>query len=267
MTLPDVVYVVRPGEVNEELRYSLRSLVNLPHGTVWIAGHKPRWVTDEVRHIPVQAKPGSHVNAKANLRAACQHPEVAERFVYFNDDFFVMQALTELPVMHRGPLSAVIQSGNMATAYTRAMRKTLDILAARGVAEPLMYDLHAPMLVDKAGMLEALALCSYPMVQERTLYGNLQAIGGERRHNHKVRRSEKGWSSWPFLSTNDSTFASLPVGDHIRATFPDRSPYETDAPPRQSRRHPQRVAAPGVTRRPVRYTNDSVIRRISVAAR
>ena len=70
---PDIVYVVRPGERNEELRYSLRSLSNLPHGRVWIAGYMPKWVTG-VEHIPSPAKPGSHVHAKANLRAACQHP-------------------------------------------------------------------------------------------------------------------------------------------------------------------------------------------------
>jgi hypothetical protein len=33
---PDVVYVVRPGEKNEELRDSLRSLAHLPHGKGWV---------------------------------------------------------------------------------------------------------------------------------------------------------------------------------------------------------------------------------------
>lgn len=264
MKPPDVVYVVRAGESNEELRYSLRSLRNLPHGKVWISGYMPKWVTG-VEHIPTQPKPGGHVHAKGNLRAACEHPDVSESFVYMNDDFFIMEPHDKLPVMHRGPLDEVIRKGGMATAYTRAMDKTRVILAKRGITEPLMYDLHAPMLVTKTGMLEALDLCTYPMIQERTLYGNLNAIGGERRHNHKIRRYDKGWSKWPFLSTNDHTFRTLNVGEHIRSRFPDRGPYETDAPPPRIRpRAP--LAVPVDTRRPVRYRSGvSTIRRVRAA--
>ena len=251
MSYPDVVYVVRPGERNEELRYSLRSLRNLPHGKVWIAGYKPRWVSDEVGHIPAPKMGGPHANAKANLRAACEHPDVSETFVYMNDDFFVMQPHEQLPTMHRGLLSALVKAGIMASGYNRAMKQTLELLQKRGIAEPLMYDLHAPMLVSKAGMLEALDACSAPTIQERTLYGNLQAVGGEKRHNHKVRRQDRGWSSWPFLSTNEHTFATLPVGEQIRGVFPDRCPYETDAPSPTHRVPIPHRAMPA--RQPVRY--------------
>jgi hypothetical protein len=139
MTLPDIVYVVRFSRHSEELRHSLRSLVNLPHGKVWLAGHKPEWATG-VEHIKTSRKPGAHVDAKTNLRAACEHPDVSEEFIYFNDDFFVMQPFDQLPVMHRGPLSGV---GGMATAYQRAIKKGLAILRSKGIEEPLMYDLHA----------------------------------------------------------------------------------------------------------------------------
>lgn len=260
MTAPDVVYVVRPGEINEELRYSLRSLRNLPHGKVWIAGYCPSWVTG-VGVIPVTTKPGGHSSAKANLRAACEHPEVSESFVYMNDDFFVMQPMDELPVMHRAPIADAIRTAGMSRSYTRAMKATMEILIEQGVAEPLMYDLHAPMTVTKAGMLEALGLCSYPMVQERTLYGNLQQVGGELRPNHKVHRGDRGWQKQPFLSTNDQTFKSMPVGELIRGAFPDRGPYETDAPPVAAG-----VPRTRVPRRPVRYSNRSVIRRIRTTA-
>jgi hypothetical protein len=261
MGRPDIVYVVRQGDRNEELRYSLRSLANLPHGKVWISGYKPVWVSDEVGHIKTQVKPGGHVHAKGNLRAACEHPEVAEQFVYMNDDFFFMAPLEQMPVMHRGPLSEVIKSERMASSYQRAMGKTLDILRKHGIAEPLMYDLHGPMLVTKTGMLEALALCSYPMIQERTIYGNLQGIGGELRRNHKVRRGQSGWNSWQFLSTNDNTFRTMPIGEHIRAKFPDQSAYETDPPAAKVRVPPTST----ITRRPIRRRSGvSTIQRVSV---
>lgn len=256
---PDVVYVVRPGEKNEELRYSLRSLSNVSHGKVWISGYCPKWVTG-VGHIKTAVKPGSHVHAKANLRAACEHPEVSESFIYMNDDFFIMQPVDEIPVMHRGPLSEVIHKGNMASAYTRAMAKTRAILEKLGIEEPLMYDLHGPMVVTKTGMLEALALCSFPMIQERTIYGNLKDIGGEQRRNHKIRRENAGWEKWPFISTNDNTFRTLPVGQYIRDRFPTQSEYEATPPAPQKRVAP----TPGrPARRPVRYTQRSTIRRVA----
>lgn len=245
MTLPDVVYVCRPG-ANEELRYSLRSLSNLPHGRVWIAGHCPSWVSSKVGRIPVTSRVRGHQSAKANLRAACEHPEVSERFVYMNDDFFVMQPHDELPLMHRGTVYDVVTGRRMSTSYTRALEKTMRLLVEQGIPEPLMYDLHAPMLVDKVGMLEVLTLVGdAPLLHERTLYGNLNQLGGERRHNHKVRHRDTGWQTWPFLSTNDVGFAGLPVGRFIRSRFPDQSPYEATPP--------APLPVPRAPRRPVRY--------------
>ena len=44
--MSDLVYIVCPGDQNEELRYSLRSVArNLPGRRVWIFGHTPPWVT------------------------------------------------------------------------------------------------------------------------------------------------------------------------------------------------------------------------------
>ena len=252
---PDVVYVVRPGEKNEELRYSLRSLVNLPHGEVWIAGHCPKWVSAEVRRIPVSTRIQGRQSAKANLRAACEHPEVSESFVYMCDDFFVMQPMESVPAMHRGPVADIVRNHRLASSYTRALEKTAAILTERGIAEPLMYDLHAPMLVTKRGMLEVLDLCDSALMHELTLYGNLHHIGGERRPNHKIHRRDSGWQDWPFLSTNDSGFSTLPVGKFIRDRFPDQCPYEATPP------SPERQPRP--MRRPVRYRRIETRRKVA----
>jgi hypothetical protein len=255
-TLPDIVYVCRPGP-NEELRYSLRSLANLPHGKVWVFGAAPEWVTGaEVVRVP--REPGAHATTKANLKAACLHPEVSEEFVYFNDDFYVMQPMERMPIKHRGTIADAMKSG-MARSYTRAMKATRDILIERGIAEPLCYELHAPTLVTKQGMSEALSLATYPMVQERTLYGNLAAIGGEPARNFKVYHGDYGWKAWPFISTNDQSFERQPVGQHIRATFATPSPYETDAGPLL---RPSSIRPARTLRRPVRYSATSTIRTI-----
>ena len=257
---PDIVYVVRAGERNEELRYSIRSVVaNLPHGKVWIAGYCPTWLGNDIGVIKVQSRPGGHQSAKANLRAACEHPEVSESFMYFNDDFFVMQPMDALPVMHRGSLADAAKNDRMASAYQRHIGKTLGVLSTLGITDPLTYDMHAPMTVTKTGMLQALELCAKaPMLQERTLFGNMQEVGGVRAHNFKVRRQDRGWSTWLFISTNDNTFARLPVGQYIRSQFTEPSPFEVSPPP------VARGVRPVPTgRRPIRrHAGTSTIRRI-----
>lgn len=258
---PDIVYVVRPGEKNEELRFSIRSVIaNLPHRKVWIAGYCPKWLGNDIGVIKTQTRPGGHVSAKANLRAACEHPEVSEEFVYMNDDFFVMQPLNELPVMHRGSLAEVAKSDKMASSYQRHIGKTLEVLEKRGIQEPLMYDLHGPMTVTKTGMLEVLELCrKVPMLQERTLFGNLQHVGGEKRHNYKLWRTRRDWQSWPFLSSNDNNFRTDTIGQFIRSKFSEASPYELSPPP-AVRGTPQVPTSTG--RRPIRRTAGSTIQRI-----
>jgi hypothetical protein len=234
--LPDIVYIVRPGDRNHELRYSVRSLVNLPHGRVWIVGYKPTWLEGaEVIEVRSQGHV-KHSNAKANLRAACEHPEVSEAFYYFNDDFFVMQSMETLPVFHRGTVTEVIAGYASRSAYIQYMEQTRDLLIERGIAEPLSYELHAPMLVSKHGMIEALALCSDPQHQERTIFGNLQHIGGERVDDYKVYGRDGNWQEWPFISTEDSVFRAYPVGHYIREQFPDPSPYEVETTRERAKR-------------------------------
>jgi hypothetical protein len=64
-------------------------------------------------------------------------------------------------------------------------------------------------------------------VHNRTLYGNLERIGGRKSADCKVySERDKGYEAWPFISTNDAGFHRLAAGRYIRAAFPDRSVYE-----------------------------------------
>src|SRR5688572_14976620 len=100
----DIVFPIRASGRTDELRYSLRSLVNLPHDRVWIAGHRPEWVSKEVGHIAVHQLGGTtkYERSLANLLAACSHPEVSDEFVRFDDDFFVMVPMDRVPLLHQG---------------------------------------------------------------------------------------------------------------------------------------------------------------------
>lgn len=232
----DVVYIVGPGERNEPLRYSLRSLSLLDHDRVWIAGFCPPWVTG-VGRIPVRQGATKYRNSTANIRAACEHPQVSDEFIYMNDDFFVLERLEEVPVLHRGPLNDFLRKTPRRLPRRQPMQNygggrqaTAELLASLGHADPLAYEpLHTPMPVAKAGMREALiAGRGLPVLHYRTLYGNLAGIGGAESVNHKIAdRTSLPKPDWAFVSTDDGAFERGAVGALIRKRFPAPGLYET----------------------------------------
>ena len=51
--MKDIVYFVKDTKINEELRYSLRSLKNFPHGKVWFYGGCPEGLKPDY-HIKIE---------------------------------------------------------------------------------------------------------------------------------------------------------------------------------------------------------------------
>ncbi|MGW0933655.1 hypothetical protein [Streptomyces sp. NPDC002666] len=238
----DVVYVVAPGDRNEELRFSLRSLAaHLPHDRVWIAGHRPAWVSEQVGLIEVPQQRSRFQNSTANLRAACLHGDVSDGFVYFNDDFFVMADVAEVPVWHRGPLGDVIEA-TRSSLYRRGAQATALLMSRMGLDKdgPLLsYEVHAPMVVNKEQMLATLdAGAGLPVLHKRTLYGNMHQLGGDQVDDVKVKGLDEAGPSADFWSTSDQSFADGRIGELVRAAFPDPCRYEagheTADPPAQA---------------------------------
>jgi hypothetical protein len=223
----DLVYLVRRGENNPELRFSLRSLVNLPpHRRVFFVGHLPAWVRG-VEHIPGNRKGSTAANVFDNLRLACEHID-ADRFVIMNDDFFTMRPVRRFPSRTRGPLVdhiAKVRPSDWRKGLTAALR----FLEAHGITDPLSYEAHIPVEMDRDKLAHVLDLAAGPKVppQWRTIYGNWWHVPAVHRIDCKIRGRRSPWDETdPFVSTDDSTFRSHPVGAAIRAAFPDPSPYE-----------------------------------------
>lgn len=229
----DLVVPVREAPANPELRYALRSwAANLPHaGRLWVVGHRPPWMTG-VRHIPISQDGNKWKNTTAAVRAACQHPEVSRRWLLMNDDFFIMRPLPGgMPVLHGGLVADVEKqcAGSVSSAYLDGMRRTRAALEELGHPAPLSYELHAPLPVDKAGMLRALD--QVPLadgMHKRTAYGVLNRIGGTQVEDVKIRhRAPRGFGPQSvFLSTMPDAFLHGHVGRFIRAAFPRQCQYE-----------------------------------------
>lgn len=235
----DIVYLIRPGENNEEFRHSLRSLEkNFPnHGTIWIVGYCPLWINKEnVRVIYKTQVRQKWVNTDNNLKVACRHPDISDDFILMNDDFFIMQPIDEIPRLNRGSISEVIkqhEGKSNSEAYAWSMRHTTVLLQKMGIKDPLSYELHVPMIINKEKYLEAVAIRNkleptVGRINKRTLYGNYVGYGGETIEDVKI--SYVNGKNLPkdstFISTNDESFKFGTIGHRIREAFNKPCRYE-----------------------------------------
>lgn len=236
MQAPDIVYMVKPTEDNEELRYSLRSLANIPHGKVFLAGYTPSWVQGVDSISRDQFQLSKYRNTTENLLAACHDERVSDDFILFNDDFFIVQPIPELPTLHRGFVYDVLEQYEAKTRsdYAQGMRETFELLRELGYRNPLSYELHIPMLINKQKFIEVIAKQrelrpDMKVVHKRTLYGNLTNMGGVKTKDVKVYDSHQQIPAGPFVSSSDASFKRFQAGLRIRHKFPAPSEYELEA--------------------------------------
>jgi len=233
----DVVYMVRDGDDNEELRYSLRSLVNLPHDRVFFIGYQPNWVTNVHLIARRQLPHSKFVNTTRNLIRACESPAISDDFILMNDDFFIMKPLESLPVMHRGDISKVIRKYENIPGgipYAKTMRNTVRIIQEMGLENPVSYELHVPMAINKKLYLEAWYKAldhndgNILDINKRTIYGNYAKTYGNRINDVKITTDSTPSINETFLSTEDTAFINYKVGKYIRDTFQGACNYERD---------------------------------------
>ncbi len=233
--LPDVVYPLKKKSQYEELRYSLRSLQNVPHGRVFIAGAElPQWITNVV-HVPVERIPGEtrYQNAERNWFRASDDHRLTEDFISMNDDFFIMQPIESVEYFNDGPLEPYIEARvdeGIHPNYEVAMMTALNICKNWHIKKPIGYTLHVPMMMNKYkrmflhNMFKT-ELDNNVILLMRTLYGNLFKCGGK--HMIDVKFTNANFNKdTVFLSSNDQSFKNGELGEFIRGKFPNKSPYE-----------------------------------------
>lgn len=230
---PDLVYPTRPG-ANEELRFSLRAAcANLPHRGVFVAGGRPAWLTTAT-HIPTDPGPHPFFSAARNLRAAVHDDRVGAVFLLMNDDFFVVDRVSEMPLQHRGLLRDLLPTMRD-DVYRRGAENTVALLHRWGVPDPASYELHMPLLVVRDAARELYARLDAEHltgpIHWRTVYANLYSPGGECVPDVKVRDMGAPIPPGRFVSTSDETFAFGLVGRQLRALFPTRSAFESTTKP------------------------------------
>lgn len=228
----DIVYFVKDTSLNDELLHSLRSIEkNFPHNRVWFIGGCPYNLKPD-KYIKVeQDKDTKWANTNVLMRVACENSEITDDFVLFNDDFFVMSPVNELPYYYDDTLGKRVDklSGKYVhSRYRTNLAVCAEQLSFKGY-NTLNYAVHIPMVINKEKMLKCMS--KFPNgLMWRSLYGNFI---NPKRYERMQITDPKIWKTEThptgneiFLSSEDKAFRYGAVGSHIKERFIEPSRFE-----------------------------------------
>lgn len=207
--------VVLVRDDTQELKYALRSFKNIQYDELIIVGHKPGWVKNAT-HVRISETHNKHVNIARCVKAALDYVE--GDFIIAEDDHFVVQP-TDLPCVDRGSLNDVIewQRKRYKGEYLEGM------LYAQKISPGKSFELHRPMIFNRALLKDVFGFNKGGSFQYRTIYGNYYNLKSTTVQDFKVRGSED-FAEWPFISTTNATFRK--VKGFLQSQFPDKSSHE-----------------------------------------
>lgn len=227
----DIVYILKNDVGAEELRYSLRSVCeNFPHRKVWIYGGKPEGIEPDEYVYFNQRGVMPWEKVISTIKEISRNKAITEDFYLFNDDFYIMKPMEEIPVYYDRTLFRRIQQveksrGGARSLYSQQLRRTRDALQSEGY-KTFNYEVHMPMLINrkKADRL----IERYPkMSMFRSTYGNIYDIGGEQHKDMKIANPNlEPPVGCDFLSTADGELSETAVGRFIMNRFPNTCKYE-----------------------------------------
>lgn len=224
----DVVYILKNDYDSEELRYSLRSVVqNFPYRKIVFVGGCPKGITPDI-YIPDKQE-GSTKWARTmhSLQLALDNDELTEEIYLFNDDFFIMDKVTEDINWFNGTLEKRIldlkKNNPNSSAYIRNLEIMKDKLFLKG-KDTLSFALHVPFLINRAKALD-LFRNTYRLVMFRSYYGNFYEIECRYMKDVKVYDLET-IPDTPYISTTDVSFQKGKVGIFLRKYFNQPCDYE-----------------------------------------
>jgi hypothetical protein len=228
----DFVYICKDG-VNEELRYSIRSVIeSFPDSKIWVVGGKPSWY--DGNYINIKQVLTKYRNAIQNLRAICNSNEISEEFILMNDDFYIIKNIDSIKTYHGGFLLDKInlyQKINSNSNYTRKLASTYKKIKSLGIDNPLDYELHIPMIMEKKKLKKTLE--DNDSFLWRSIYGNVFSVGGEQMDDVKVyskgplilKSYNMNKDEHIYLSSADNSF-DLILNSILKKQFIEKTKYE-----------------------------------------
>ena len=236
----DIVYILGTQSkwADNEIRFSLRSLgkIGQERGRIFIVGAWPKWMDPEMAiHIPAEDRDMNKlVNAIEKIKLACKDERISETFLLMNDDFFFLKRTRTVRSYHMGLLkNAERRHETKAGYYFRAIVETRRLLLKKGIKNPLSYEVHYPMELEKKKFLKMARDLSGPYLF-RSVYGNLFKVPAIKTEDFKafnlreLARLEDGM----FLSIDNKLTKEREFRSWITARLRGRSKYERTRPER-----------------------------------
>lgn len=225
----DIVYYFQ-GLYSDELRYSIRSVLeNISVGRIILVGDKPGWYKESKRSVYVKStnlnvqKYGLGSIPILHLKVLLKSQEMPERFLLFNDDFFIMKEIK----LWRDYFRDKDDYNKKALLNTSYHKRTLESYKYTKIKDP--YNLHIPIMIEKKNFQELFFKWKNFNNQDidfRTLYGNMFINARDSLEDCKIadsfvydEKSLKKISNMKFISTSDNSFKKKQVGNIIRSRF------------------------------------------------
>lgn len=227
----DVVYILKNDYNEEELKYSIRSVVmNFPYRKIVIVGGCPKDIKPDIYIADKQVGVTKWERSTHSLLKALKDERLTENIWLFNDDFFVMDKMKEPKNYFSGSLEKRVQDLKFKNPRGSSYIRSLEILKNflfKQRKDTLSFALHVPMLVNRANAL-SLFENHVPNIQMfRSLYGNYFEIECEYMKDVKIYDAES-LPEEKYCSTSDKAFKEGKCGVFLKQYFATPTKYENE---------------------------------------
>lgn len=180
----DLVYIVKCSDINDDLKYSLRSVYKFcNYRKIWIIGYKPEWVQN-VEYIETIQTGNKWQNSMLNWQTACEAKDISDNFILMNDDFIAIHPIYDI---QRDINACLIPIDLMAKKYKNRKASrwqtgfilAQDLLTSLNLNTSFNMETHIPFIVNKKNYLDMLNLPQIKdfdqtkVLHKRTIYYNL----------------------------------------------------------------------------------------------
>jgi hypothetical protein len=152
MSIDLVIPLGKGSKLNNELRYSLRSIEKYlkNYRNIYIIGECPDFIQGVI-HIPLKDKSNHQKNIMLKILEACNDKLITQEFLFWNDDFFLLKEVDAptYPYYFNTWLVQAIENRmqtNGGDMYCRQMTNTFKLFEDK---TPFHFDIHCPIIYDK----------------------------------------------------------------------------------------------------------------------
>jgi hypothetical protein len=232
----DIVYILRNSGtrwMNNEVKYSIRSVEkNFSFNNIWIIGNLPPFFNDKKIGNIKSDDPYSNKlkNALHKISLACKDERVSDNFILMNDDFFLLKKIDEIKFFNKGKLEASKKNHSTKGGYYyRAICNTLEALKDMGINNPIDYEVHYPIMINKRKFLETMdTISDSDGILFRSIYCNLNKIDSKYRRDVKIFDIKQlaKYKRNDIISTDDRVVTTDKFQKWIKEIFKEKTIYE-----------------------------------------